>query len=539
MNKSFNDYDIVSFGGNNYIVRSFSNKVTGSTIYALYTLDGKLYKTDVPLSSISFVSKYNDYVNSLSTYGSNSNYSVSSNNKSSYSNIDECDAISLDRDIGSLQDTLYEINVGRNIIDDAKNVSAVNDGLVDAIEDVNNSSGLSTDASIDFLKGIEEKIETLGKNLENNNSASISLHNLNISLKSLLDLFNEKKDKEKERKEVKERYDNTKDLVPSGRRDSKGNEIMVHNDLKDRIKEELDRIDAELSKISIKIQALQSDIDSKYNEIKSKYGDLLNFNNSDILSLNSNNSKEYSSIGLKGATGSINYIKVNNQKYAIYVPDNYENQNLPLILYLHGRGGGSNIKSESLFSLIDSGMAPDAVVISPLMSSDKSRIQNKNVLQSITSSVLEIADTYGCDKDNIDIVGYSNGASTAYRMIATNPNVYNKCISIAGEVKLHGIADPENLKTTQIIEIHGDKDVSAYKYNDTYNQIQDYNSNYGTDIKLISVDAGHGGKENIDETAFTTSFISPFTQDYDSSTIQSLSEENGNFYLMDWLLSKS
>ena len=116
--------------------------------------------------------------------------------------------------------------------------------------------------------------------------------------------------------------------------------------------------------------------------------------------------------------------------------------------------------------------------------------------------------------------------------------VYNKCISIAGEVKLHGIARPNGLNTTDIIEVHGTKDASFYKYEQTRNQIHDFNANYGTDIKLITVDAVHGGKENVDETSFTTTFISPFGNGYDDEGVQSLNEkEQGDFYLMDWLLT--
>ncbi|MBR1386528.1 MAG: hypothetical protein IJ568_06830, partial [Bacilli bacterium] len=64
--------------------------------------------------------------------------------------------------------------------------------------------------------------------------------------------------------------------------DSNGNVISVHNDRKDKLKQELDKIIEELSKIEEEIVSLQNEIDARYSKIKSMDSSLLNFSSGGI-----------------------------------------------------------------------------------------------------------------------------------------------------------------------------------------------------------------------------------------------------------------
>lgn len=593
------DGNIISYNGiDNLVLRI--NKLGDKEIYSLYKEDGTLFLSNVNKNVILISNGYdllnnepvktgettteeststgqsdnNDTDRNHVTYskkkshsgggnsqgdntGGGNNRRNNINTKKPPKDKDETKKISVT--LGSLQDTRTTVANAKKALSDAK---ICEDGIVKSLDVVESakSKGLGMKAALSFVSNLKDAISTIATNTEITAEAAEEINELNNKVKTLEDKYSELDQRTEELKTLeanKPTYSSWTD--ENGVKHDNQDEIDKYNATHDRLTQEISRLNNQ-------IDSLQKAIDYQYNQINQKYNNLLGlklkeagFDVGDTIfktDLSKYNPASWNENSLGPTTGSIEYIKKNGLTYAMYVPEGYEGQNLPLILFLHGSGGGRNITSESIFSLIDSGQAPNAVVISPLLSSSQSYIQTPSTLNSINDSVMEVAEEYGCDKQNIDIIGYSNGASSAYRMIATHPNTYNKCISIGGDIRLHGVGSPENLSTTQILEIHGDSDVSVFKYGESLNHVNEFNDKYNSGITLITAKAGHGGQENIDETCLTTAFSDPFKPGYDNTMVQQVSDtksltaeeqsavENyrastgaGDFYPLSWLMT--
>lgn len=505
MNNNFNDYDIVSFEGINYMIRCFSNPITGKVTYFLYTLDGKLFKMDVPLSSLSFVSSYNDYMNSLnnsssysdnstSAYSSNRSYSTSSRNHKN-GTLTESDAQFLSTKIGSISNTENVINVSDEIIKDAKDVVKNNNLSLNTWNDVKNANGFATDASIVFLNDMAKQLDVLETNLENNKSAATLLHKLNITLKELLVKYAEKKEREKERETIQEKYNNEPEQISNGK-DANGNDIMVHNSKKDELKKELDDINAKIEIIDNEISELQNDIDYKYKNITQKFGDLINF---------SNMFGNYTIFGTDGTRRNIStsdvdfvdsydfeYMEYKGMRYWLYLPKGVENaENLPVHVYMHGlgdmsreiSGGGisGQLKRHSF------AFKPNAIIICPQLDSNTGWI-DKGGPGKLKDVIDGVVDTYNADENRISISGYSIGAKDAMLMANTYPNYFSAVVPVS-EANVHAI-DAPGLEKTRYWGFAGSND----KYLKNLEYCQE-NSDLDFDITVLQGE-GHDGVED-------------------------------------------
>ncbi|MBR1385956.1 MAG: hypothetical protein IJ568_03905 [Bacilli bacterium] len=557
------DGNIISYNGINDLILRV-DKIDGKEIYSLYKKDGSLFLSNVNRNNILTSNGYGlpTISNSSNPSSKNKNESIETNNetvstrkqeKTSKKHIiasgdshgnrydsnkkrtntkpkkppkDKNETKEISVTLGTLQDTKTTVANAKKTLSDAK---LCEDGIVKSLDIVESakSKGLGMKAALNFVSNLKDAMSTIVKNTEVTSEAAEEIDELNNKVKALEEKYSELDQRTSELKSLEDNKPEYTSWIDE-------NKVRHDNqDEIDRYNAKHDRLIKEINRLNEQIDMLQQAIDYQYDQINMKYDNLLELKLKDSrfdvsstmfkTDLSKYDPSSWNSNCLGPATGSIEYIKMNGIKYAMYTPEGYEGQNLPLILFLHGKGGGNSIKKESIFSLINEGKAPNAIVISPLMKAEDSYIQSPSILNSINSSVMEVAEEYGCDKQNINIIGYSNGASSAYRMIATHPNTYNKCISIAGDIRLHGLGTPENLSTTEIIEIHGDKDVSAYKYKETLDNINGYNKKYNTGITFITAKAGHGGDENIDETCLTTAFADPFQSGYDNTMVQQVS----------------
>ncbi|MBR1385975.1 MAG: hypothetical protein IJ568_04000, partial [Bacilli bacterium] len=247
MTNTLNDFDIVSYNNDNYIIRLVYN-IDGTISYNLYSLDGKLYKTNVHGNYLTFVDSYDNFfakLNSKTTPSGGSNYSSSGKSYSggttrNNTTMDEKESKDLSDAIGTVDKTEETLLQCESIILEAKDAVSGANLTLETWDDVNNAQGFATDASITFLSNMVESLNTIEKNLESNKQAAKALHKLNISLKQLLIKFVEKKEKEKERDDKKAQYEAEPEYKEET--DSNGNVISVHNDRKDKLKQELDKI---------------------------------------------------------------------------------------------------------------------------------------------------------------------------------------------------------------------------------------------------------------------------------------------------------
>ena len=456
MINKYNDYDIVSYNGVKYIVRLIYN-TDGTISYSLYTLDGKLFKENVQDNLLTFVDNYNDYFTKLKKKNNNnktdsSNHSSSSgksygggnrNNNATTSSKTENGTKDLSDAIGTVDKTEETLKQCKNIINEAKTAVSGANLTLETWDDVNNSQGLATDASITFLCNMVDSLNTIEKNLENNKKAANALHKLNISLKQLLIKFTEKKQKEKERDAKKAQYDAEPETITET--DSDGNEKQVPNPKKSELKRELDAIVEELNKINSEIDTLQNEIDYQYKIIREKYGDLINFGSmfkkSDTIfgTAGSNRSSSGSSMDVDMVDGyTCELYNYNGLKYFLYLPEGVDSyEDLPVHVYLRGAGEfGKEISGSGLDALLkrnSSPITPKAIIMCPVTnaSADGESSGRIEYADKIKGAIDDVVESYNADTNRVSISGHSSGARAAMCLANRYPDYFSAVVPVS------------------------------------------------------------------------------------------------------------
>lgn len=229
--------------------------------------------------------------------------------------------------IGSQEDTQKAVTESQNMIDESNSAINTENSIIYSWEDIKNTDGYATEASINYLNNLHGALTTLGTNLDTTKESAVDLNNLNINVKELLDEYLKKEEKEKEKAEKEAKLSNTnktyKVTNPDGTTTDKPN--PEYNSLL----EQISTLTEEISEIDKVIEELKSTIESKYKSIKTIYGDLINFNNISNISLgdNSDNS-ELNDFSSDEAIK--NYMLENNLEYFVYnnciynIPSPYE-----------------------------------------------------------------------------------------------------------------------------------------------------------------------------------------------------------------------
>ena len=139
-------------------------------------------------------------------------------------------------------------------------------------------------------------------------------------------------------------------------------------------------------------------------------------------------------------------------EYLVQKPSDIDNsEKYPLLLLLHGYGSNA----EDLFSFAPE-LPKNAYVIAlqaphSLMygayawyainfDTDENKfsdiIQAKESVEIIKNTILEISDKYPVDKENISLIGFSQGAILSYAIMFTFPELVKNIVGLSGYVNL-------------------------------------------------------------------------------------------------------
>lgn len=138
--------------------------------------------------------------------------------------------------------------------------------------------------------------------------------------------------------------------------------------------------------------------------------------------------------------------------YYLYTPANAED-NMPLIVYLHGGSGKGNDLSLILSSnglpryLQENRLSPSAYVLIPQLSNDyRGWSDNAEVLMKLIS---DITAEYTIDKDRINLTGHSMGGTGVWQLAASYPNTFSAAAPLSGSVQV----TPSNIQRLNGISV--------------------------------------------------------------------------------------
>ena len=183
-------------------------------------------------------------------------------------------------------------------------------------------------------------------------------------------------------------------------------------------------------------------------------------------------------------TGSGNIV---NEKYGtisnywLYLPDDYGEEQKPLLVYLHGKGEiGTSVKNLSNYAFIkytNNGSRYNAIILMPQISSgDWSTDQ---ITTNLKNLIDEITEKYNVDKSRISISGHSLGGIGTYAMIAKYPTFFAAAAPISGR---YTTLKADKLAQTPIWALHGELDTAV---------------SYSADVELINKIKSEGGNAQL------------------------------------------
>lgn len=139
--------------------------------------------------------------------------------------------------------------------------------------------------------------------------------------------------------------------------------------------------------------------------------------------------------------------------YWLYTPEN-ENENMPLIVYLHGSSG----KGDDPASLLNIdefpkylaegtlGEIPAYVLIPQLPEGQGDWISRK---ETVVEIIHQVVDIYGIDSENISLTGFSMGGTGAWNIAVSYPDLFCRIAPCSGSIR----TDAETLSALSQMEI--------------------------------------------------------------------------------------
>lgn len=186
--------------------------------------------------------------------------------------------------------------------------------------------------------------------------------------------------------------------------------------------------------------------------------------------------------GIQTGSGNIVYKKYGTiSNYWLYLPDDYGEEQKPLLVYLHGKGEiGTSVKKLSNYAFIkytNKGTRYNAIILMPQISSGE--WSTENITTNLKKLIDEIVDKYNVDKSRISISGHSLGGIGTYAMVAKYPYFFSAAAPISGR---YTTVKADKLIYTPIWALHGELDTSV---------------SYDVDVKLISTVKSLGGNAQL------------------------------------------
>jgi len=201
-----------------------------------------------------------------------------------------------------------------------------------------------------------------------------------------------------------------------------------------------------------------------------------------------------------------------DQPLHFLVPEDHNKKSLPLIVLLHGGGGGTKPEhplnylktdEEKWGGLLNRG---EAVVVAPyMMKSEQPSIAWNNdgiVEEYLANVILEAHKRFNIDPERVILMGWSMGGYGAYHIAQSYPDRFAAVIAGAGGWRA---SDWRNSRTGGIplILIHGEAD-AVYKKRPHYTDIQEALNGYdsmkkaGVNVHLLTTPgAGHSPSEQV------------------------------------------
>lgn len=195
------------------------------------------------------------------------------------------------------------------------------------------------------------------------------------------------------------------------------------------------------------------------------------------------------------------YCKLKNSiNYIVYYPEKKED-NLPLLLFLHGIGErGKNVEDIEKYALPKYMNKFDIpyIVVAPQCTENNFWEYHLRDIEEILKIVYE---EYKYDKNRVCILGSSMGAFGAWNYIMSRPNLFKGIVSVSGGIMLPIDKTLLLIKDKRILIYHGTNDdvVDVNESVQAYKKLKKIGSNT-VELKLVENDnhylTSHAFKDN-------------------------------------------
>lgn len=195
------------------------------------------------------------------------------------------------------------------------------------------------------------------------------------------------------------------------------------------------------------------------------------------------------------------YCKVKNSiNYIVYYPENKED-NLPLLLFLHGIGErGKNVEDIEKYALPKYMNKFDIpyIVVAPQCTENNFWEYHLRDIEEVLKIVYE---EYKYDKNRVCILGSSMGAFGAWNYIMSRPNLFKGIVSVSGGIMLPIDKTLLPIKDKRILIYHGTNDdvIDVNESVQAYEKLKKIGSNT-VELKLVENDnhylTSHAFKDN-------------------------------------------
>ena len=189
--------------------------------------------------------------------------------------------------------------------------------------------------------------------------------------------------------------------------------------------------------------------------------------------------------------------------YVVHTPT-YIQPNMPLIMYLHGDGGGNDSGASPFLSAAKKyyGGEIPFILVTPnggMWAETDGRVEE---LKSIIDTVCE---EYKCNKSRIGITGHSRGSTGVWHMVHNNPKFFYSAVPVScGSYMIHY----DNFVGTKIRAYAGTVGSSEQRYNSEMESIVLGIKEAGGDATFYSVEgADHGSTPNYAYTKETLDWM--------------------------------
>lgn len=195
------------------------------------------------------------------------------------------------------------------------------------------------------------------------------------------------------------------------------------------------------------------------------------------------------------------YCKLKNSiNYIVYYPEKKEN-NLPLLLFLHGIGErGKNVEDIEKYALPKYMNKFDIpyIVVAPQCTENNFWEYHLRDIEEVLKIVYE---EYKYDKNRVCILGSSMGAFGAWNYIMSRPNLFKGIVSVSGGIMLPIDKTLLPIKDKRILIYHGTNDdvIDVNESVQAYEKLKKIGSNT-VELKLVENDnhylTSHAFKDN-------------------------------------------